>query len=328
MNRSDGEAASPLEQKPSEGVDMFNDYFYKWYPEIYRNNTLHLTAEQDGIYRRLIDHYMLSRQPLPDNDAALARIAGVDISTMVATMVKLRLFFGSTDGKLTHDFCNRMLDEQDSYSKKQSEKGIRSAKKRKLKAIEKQRELNSGLTVVQPSLNQASTKEKDKEKDKEYRESDKSLSVCASDFETFWTTYPKNNGSKQEALKKYGIAIKSGITSEQLRAGARAYAEHVFREGTERRYIAHAATWLNQKRWEVDYTADKAKTTGWQSESNKLLEKVRSGEFNPRGDGAIHHGSNAALPNTSQLRENGIEFRRDDFGIPALPATIQRKTTD
>lgn len=112
------------------------------------------------------------------------------------------------------------------------------------------------------------------------KETEKKDTSCASDFETFWTTYPKNNGSKQEALKKYGIAIKSGITSEQLIAGARAYADYVAREGTERRFIAHAATWLHQRRWEIEYTADKPKAakqpTGkqtWSSAGAELIAK-------------------------------------------------------
>ena len=42
--------------------------WFPWYPERYKNKTLHLTVEQGGIYRRLIDHYMETRQPLPDND--------------------------------------------------------------------------------------------------------------------------------------------------------------------------------------------------------------------------------------------------------------------
>ncbi len=53
--------------------------WYPWHYRRYKEKTLHLTAEQDGIYRRLTDCYMETRKPLPDNDLALARIAGVDI---------------------------------------------------------------------------------------------------------------------------------------------------------------------------------------------------------------------------------------------------------
>ncbi len=235
---------------------MFNDYFYKWYPEIYRDNTLHLTAEQDGIYRRLIDHYMISRQPLPDNEAALARIAGVDISTMVATLVELRLFFGSTNGKLTHGFCDKLLDEQDARSRKQSDRGKKSAEKRKIKAIDKQANFNAGSTTASTALQQIEI-EKEIKKERVTNVTLKKESFYSEEFETFWTTYPKNKGSKKTAGEKYESAIRSGISHEQLRAGARAYADDIKRQGTELQYIAHAATWLHQKRWDVDYTDDK-----------------------------------------------------------------------
>lgn len=55
--------------------------WFKWYPAIYVADTVHLSAEQDRIYRRLIDRYMRTRQPLPDNDNALARIAEVSLDS-------------------------------------------------------------------------------------------------------------------------------------------------------------------------------------------------------------------------------------------------------
>ena len=40
---------------------------------------MHLNPFQDGCYLRLVDHYMETRQPLADNDAALARIIGISV---------------------------------------------------------------------------------------------------------------------------------------------------------------------------------------------------------------------------------------------------------
>lgn len=91
--------------------------WYPFYPALYRAHTMHLTAEQDGIYRRLIDYYMESRQPLPDNDFALARIAGVDSDCFKHASSILRAFFEQKDGVLNHKKCDELLDEQDSKSK-------------------------------------------------------------------------------------------------------------------------------------------------------------------------------------------------------------------
>lgn len=105
--------------------------WYPWYPALYRADTLHLTAEQDGIYRRLIDHYMETRMPLPDNDLALARIASVTPECFKNASSILRAFFvHGDDGKLHHKRCNSELDSQDSKSKKYTQRASHAANKR------------------------------------------------------------------------------------------------------------------------------------------------------------------------------------------------------
>ena len=48
--------------------------WFPWYPLEHRRDTYKLSLTEDGAYRRLLDEYMVNRQPLPDDDAALARI--------------------------------------------------------------------------------------------------------------------------------------------------------------------------------------------------------------------------------------------------------------
>ena len=88
---------------------------FDWYPfdpTEYRRKTYHLCAAADGIYRRLIDEYMLTRAPLPDNDAALAGIARVGIPEWNEHREAVRAFFKSKDGKLTQKRCDQELDAQ------------------------------------------------------------------------------------------------------------------------------------------------------------------------------------------------------------------------
>ena len=111
--------------------------WFPWYPERYRLKTLHLTAEEDGIYRRLIDHYMSTRQPLPHNDHALARIAGVDHVCFTSASSKLKAFFKHTkDGFLYHETCDTELDKQDKQAKFYSDRAKRGAKARHDKSNE------------------------------------------------------------------------------------------------------------------------------------------------------------------------------------------------
>jgi len=104
--------------------------WYPWYPALYESDTMHLTLEQDAIYRRLIDHYMKTRLPLPDSDVALARIAGADLACFEYASSIVRAFFKHKNGKLFHKFCDEQLDIQDKRAKNRSEISKRAAAKR------------------------------------------------------------------------------------------------------------------------------------------------------------------------------------------------------
>lgn len=130
--------------------------WYPWYPSLHKSDTMHLTAEQDGIYRRLLDHYMETRHPLPDNDFALSRIAGVDSNAWAIAAAILRPYFRhGKDGHLHHKRCDAILQEQDGRNKKQSEKGKKGALKR-WKNVEHIQDVNSsghstGIAQPMPS---------------------------------------------------------------------------------------------------------------------------------------------------------------------------------
>ena len=53
--------------------------WYPWYPADFRIDTAHLTAEQDGIYRRLIDYYNPNNGLQVSNCAMCARLNRVEL---------------------------------------------------------------------------------------------------------------------------------------------------------------------------------------------------------------------------------------------------------
>lgn len=69
------------------------------------------------------------------------------------------------------------------------------------------------------------------------------------EFDEFWKEYSPNNSSKSEAFKSYKKATKKADHATIIRS-VKSYAEFCSRTGT---FIAHATTWLNQGRWEIDY---------------------------------------------------------------------------
>jgi uncharacterized protein YdaU (DUF1376 family) len=116
-------------KRPSHWGLNFVDW-YPWYYEEYEADALHLTAVQDGIYRRLIDYYMRSRTPLPDNDLALAGAARVGLSEWTANAEIIRAFFRPINGVLHLKRCDQELDKQDNRAKLHSDRARKAAKAR------------------------------------------------------------------------------------------------------------------------------------------------------------------------------------------------------
>jgi uncharacterized protein YdaU (DUF1376 family) len=105
--------------------------WYPRYPSLWRAKTMHLTPFQEGCYLRLVDEYMETRQPLQDNDAALARIIGISVEEWLRDASGIvRAFFIPRKGMLFQDRCDIILREQDDRSRKQSEKSKKGAEAR------------------------------------------------------------------------------------------------------------------------------------------------------------------------------------------------------
>ena len=91
-------------------------------------------------------------------------------------------------------------------------------------------------------------------------------------FERFWAVYPKRDGTnprKPAADKFQALVVKRKISPEAIINGARRYATSVEElEGTERRYIMQAITWLNKEGWNDQYR--KRESHSWLNDSPEL----------------------------------------------------------
>lgn len=134
------------------------EYWFPWVPGRFKADTMHLSALQDGIYRRLIDHYMETKTALPDNDAALARIAGVPLDMFVENAGVIRGFFkASNDGRLKNKKCDEILKDQAKMSKSYSSRGSLGGKAKARKTAE-----NQGKFDLSSSNSQAIAKQQPK----------------------------------------------------------------------------------------------------------------------------------------------------------------------
>jgi len=113
-------------------------HVHDWYPFFvvdYRRDTYDLSLEEDATYRRLIDEYMITRQPLPNDDAVLARIVGIPKTEWTRLAPKVRRYFKAKNDRLWHKRCELELRAQNArhnrFQERAKKGGIAKALKHK-----------------------------------------------------------------------------------------------------------------------------------------------------------------------------------------------------
>jgi len=69
------------------------------------------------------------------------------------------------------------------------------------------------------------------------------------EFDLWWKTYPRRDGSKKKSFKLWQNAVDKLVDKTQLYEITVRYAHSV--SNKDRKYIPHPETWLNQSRWET-----------------------------------------------------------------------------
>jgi uncharacterized protein YdaU (DUF1376 family) len=104
--------------------------WYRWFPGLYSEATLNLNLEQDAIYRRLIDWYMVNRVPLPKHSTAFARICQISIDKWEEHSPVVLGLFALRGDKYHNKRCDIELERQDRKSRKLSEAAKKGAEAR------------------------------------------------------------------------------------------------------------------------------------------------------------------------------------------------------
>ncbi|WP_455112792.1 helix-turn-helix domain-containing protein [Rothia mucilaginosa] len=97
-----------------------------------------------------------------------------------------------------------------------------------------------------------------------------------SDFLDFYAAYPRHVG-KEAARRAFEKAVKAGTAPADIVEGARRYAAATAAAGTETRFIAHPATWLNAGRWNDDMEdAAPVELTPWQKKTAVMMQSMQA----------------------------------------------------
>ena len=99
--------------------------YYRHFPGDYLRDTIHLSAAQDGMYRRLLDAQYTSEKPLPlDRTLLYATVRANTEDDKTAVESILSQFFIKT----RHGFINRRVKKELLRTKEISEKRVNAAK--------------------------------------------------------------------------------------------------------------------------------------------------------------------------------------------------------
>jgi uncharacterized protein YdaU (DUF1376 family) len=207
-------------------------HYYQFHIGDYATHTRHLTPIEDIAYRRLLDIYYLHERPLSDCLTTVARQINMRDYESEVDLV-LTEFFDHIDG----GYINRRADKEIEHYKAKVEQASRAGR------ASAERRTNGRSTDVQPTNNH------------------KPITInhiSIDQFETFWKIYPKK--VSKENAKKAWLKIKPN--DDLIVKITKAVNDQKLSE-REQQFIPHAATWLNNKRWEDEVTNTQKPLMGW-----------------------------------------------------------------
>jgi len=218
--------------------------YMQLYVADYLADTAHLTTLEHGAYLMLMFNYWQRGESFKANDERslnkrLATVARLSVSEWDEVKGALSEFFDVTDTEWSQARIERDLAAVNAKSSKAKQAGKASAERR----------FNERSTNVEQTLNHTDT---DTDTDTEAKEkalvpSADDTSAYSAEFESFWTEYPKREGSnsKKTAFKAWNARLRSGVKAEDLILAAKRYAAQQFAAGNlGTPYVKQAATFL------------------------------------------------------------------------------------
>lgn len=244
--------------------------WYKRYPSDFVSGTFMLTAEEKGVYAVLLDLMYDRGAPIPDDAQELGRVCGCSTRRFKQVRDKLSSVGKITlkDGLISNNRFEKQVKKEENEHEKLSENAAKSHLKRAENSTEA-KEIND--------LEKKGQEHNQKPDTRSQKERDSSLPLgdpVEADFDEWYALYPHKVG-RGAALKAYRAARKKTGKGELLDAVKRFSAAKA-RDGTEKRFIPHPATWLNGERW-----ADEAPAPQANSHAG-VIQQSRPGEYQAR----------------------------------------------
>ena len=217
--------------------------YYQFHISDWALHTSHLTLEEEGVYRRLLDYYYDTELPIPEETQSVIRRLRLGSYSVIVGLI-LEEFFVLKDGfwhNLRADFEISEYHKKVERAKENGKKGGRPKKNN-------QQNQQVGKSENPEKTESVSVANPEKSESKANQEP---LTINHNpvnnnndhhdDFDEFWDRYPKKVGKKAartswKRLNKESKEIALGDCEAR-------YA------GTEKQFIPNPSTYLNGERW-------------------------------------------------------------------------------
>lgn len=121
-------------------------HYFKFNNPDWHLSTGHLSAEEEGIYLRLIRHYYDTEKPIPlETESVFRRLRLSDLSEKALSI--LQEFFVETEKGFSHTYCNKIITEYHKKAKTNKVNGKNGGRPSKTKASSVTQNKPSGLSV-------------------------------------------------------------------------------------------------------------------------------------------------------------------------------------
>ena len=202
--------------------------WYKFHLGDYITHTLHLSDAEDLAYRRLLDLYYMSEQPIPLDTELVARKIRLDLDI---TESVLREFFEHTENGYRNSRCDAEIAKYQHQVENNRQLGKRGGRPKKTESITETKPNTNPNRIRNRNINTIS-----------------SVAPTASRFEEFWNAWPssKRKVAKSACNAKWAKMALDPLADKIIASVARLRASEQWLSGFE----PAPMTFLNQRRWE------------------------------------------------------------------------------
>jgi uncharacterized protein YdaU (DUF1376 family) len=219
-------------------------HYYKFEISVWNLHTAHLTLVEEAVYRRLIDHYYDTEQPIGNDFKGMIRRLRLDGYEDQVTII-LNEFFTQTEEGWSNKHCDKKIKAYKNQKKANKNNGKAGGRPKKQKITES---VTDGLPFVTLTTNnKQETKNKDIKDDR---------------FDIFWKQYPRKV-AKPNAQKAWNKIKPDDVVLKKM-------LDAINQQGLyskEIQFVPHPASWLNAQRWEDEISV--------QSNMNQLARRVK-----------------------------------------------------